>query len=63
MSAPLGDDFAPVDVDMVRWGSLTLHLTDEASGHVFWDSVLEGYGSGDYPLQRLARPQLAHCIR
>lgn len=56
-----GPDFDPADVDRVHWGSLTLEFFDGSSGHIYWDSVFEEYGAGDYPIQRLARAKLAEC--
>ncbi len=48
-------------IEMVDWGSLRLEFYRHGTARVFWDSNLEGYGSGDYPLQRLASPMLADC--
>lgn len=56
-----GADFDSTAVEFVEWGSLTLELLDDGSARVEWDSLLEGFGSGSYPLEHLARPMLAEC--
>lgn len=56
-----GNDFDPAMIDNVDWGSLRIEFNDADTGRVFWDSNLESYGSGDYPIVRLARPLLADC--
>lgn len=56
-----GDQFDPALIAFDHWGALTLEFFDEESGHVYWDSVREAYGSGDYPLKRLSGPRLAEC--
>ena len=56
-----GIDFDPELVDRVPWGSLTMTFDDDLNGHVWYDSVDEEYGNGDYPIERLARPMLAEC--
>ncbi|RFF28729.1 MULTISPECIES: hypothetical protein [unclassified Wenzhouxiangella] len=56
-----GDDFDPDAIDNVDWGTLLVEFSDADTGRVYWDSNLEDYGSGDYPIVRLARPMLAEC--
>ncbi len=56
-----GTDFDSTEIDVVHWGSLTLHFDDDLSGHAWFDSELPEYGSGDFSLSRLARPMLAEC--
>ena len=61
VSAELGPSFTPTDVQFVPWGSLRMEFYDDLNGHMWFDSVFEEYGSGDYPIERLARPMLAEC--
>lgn len=61
VGATYGEDFDPADVDRLPWGSLTLEFIDNESGHASWDSAIEEYGAGDYPLRRLAQARLAEC--
>jgi hypothetical protein len=56
-----GVDFDPEQVDRVPWGSLVMEFDDDLNGHVWFDSLDDDYGSGDYPITRLARPMLADC--
>ncbi len=62
---PLGTHFGPsfnaTDVDLVHWGTLTLEFDSDLAGQVSWNSVFQDYGSGNYPIKRLTRPQLAEC--
>ncbi len=58
------DDGMPFNADGIEhlhWGTLTIEFEDDDSGHIWFDSVDEDYGSGDYPIERLARPMLADC--
>lgn len=48
-------------LETLDWGELRLSFSNEDSGHVWFDSHIEGFGSGDYPIERLARPMLAEC--
>ncbi len=57
----LGPGFDSGEIDHVVWGSLRLEFYGEERGRVFWESMAEGYGSGEYPIERLARPKLADC--
>lgn len=57
----VGPDFDSSEIDYIDWGSLRLEFYREGGGRVFWDAQLEGYGSGDYPVERLAQPMLAEC--
>lgn len=61
VGATYGPDFDPADVERINWGWLEIQFHDENTGHVFFYSMLEAYGSGDFPIQRLARPMLADC--
>lgn len=56
-----GDDFDPASIELTHWGSLTLEFTDQDSGRVSWNSVKEGFGSGEHPIARLTAPRLAEC--
>lgn len=55
-----GEDFNAEDVELIPWGSLDLRFETEDSGEVSWNGP-EGFGSGGYPITRLARPMLAEC--
>jgi hypothetical protein len=57
----LGPNFDSEAVEHIEWGSLRLDFHSDGTGHAYWDSVLADYGSGDYSLERLARPMLAEC--
>ncbi|WP_376693886.1 leucine-rich repeat domain-containing protein [Wenzhouxiangella sp. EGI_FJ10409] len=59
--AYFGAEFESSDVEVIEWGELNIQFNDENTGHVYWDSTVDGYGSGDYPIERLARPMLAEC--
>ena len=61
IGATFGPDFDPAAVEMREWGDLVVEFLHDGTGHIFWDSNLEDYGSGDYPIERLARPKLAEC--
>lgn len=57
-------DAMPFDAGGIEdfpWGTLTMEFHDDHSGHVSYSSNLEEYGSGNYSIQRLARPSLAEC--
>ena len=56
-----GTDFDPDEIEFTPWGSLMMEFDDDMNGHVWFDSLNEEYGSGDYPIKRLARPKLAEC--
>ncbi|QOC22911.1 hypothetical protein IC757_01750 [Wenzhouxiangella sp. AB-CW3] len=56
-----GPDFDPDEVEFTHWGSLVMAFDDDLNGHIWYDSVNEDYGSGDYSIERLARPMLAEC--
>lgn len=55
-----GPDFDPEMIDFFEWGDLAIRFDDDDNGHVNWDGPAD-YGTGDYPIQRLARPLLAEC--
>jgi Leucine-rich repeat (LRR) protein len=57
----LGPHFDGDEIEYVEWGSLTLEFYHDGTAHAFWDSALEEFGSGDYPIEPLARPMLADC--
>lgn len=59
VGATYGPDFDPADVERINWGWLEIQFHDENTAHVFFYSTFEAYGSGDFPVQRLARPMLA----
>lgn len=56
-----GRDFAIGEIDFARWGRLEIEFDDDLNGHVWFESELAGYGTGNYPIERLARPMLAEC--
>lgn len=56
-----GGDFEPAKIELVDWGNLQIVFDDSNSGHLSYSSHLEGFGSGDYALSRLARPLLPDC--
>ena len=62
---PVGGQFGPAfdseAVEARNWGSAEIRFDGNGGGHVIWDSEIEGYGSGNYSLQRLATPELADC--
>lgn len=56
-----GEEFDEDEIEHVDWGRLTLTFFDESTGEISYESNLPEYGSGGYPIQRLARPMLAEC--
>jgi len=58
-----GPEFDPAEIRLIEWGRIEFDLEIVDADHpVFrWDSAIEGYGSGSYELERLARPMLADC--
>lgn len=56
-----GPGFDSSDIEHVAWGKLRLEFHQRGTAHVHWESQLNDYGSGDYSLERLARPMLAEC--
>jgi hypothetical protein len=56
-----GSDFDESEIELIDWGSLTLTFDNEDSGHIWYESRLDDYGSGNFPIERLARPMLADC--
>jgi hypothetical protein len=42
-------------------GQSDLEFTNDLNGHISYDSVDPDFGSGSYPIERLARPLLAEC--
>jgi hypothetical protein len=61
VGATYGPDFDPDDIDMIDWGTITIVFDESDSAHVQFESNLEDFGSGDFPIERLARPKLAEC--
>lgn len=61
VGAQFGNQFDAGDVHALDWGELTIEFDDEDYGHIYWDSDVEGYGSGDYEIERLAQPMLTEC--
>ena len=57
-----GNAFNPAAVNHVVWGELRLQFGFDGRGSVRWSSVLPGYGSGEFALQRLTRPPLAPLV-
>jgi hypothetical protein len=56
-----GEDFNPDDVNRIPWGEMHFDLTidcatNTATGSVSYDSVIEGFGSGQYNITQLTRP-------
>lgn len=54
----------PADVsgiENIDWGELRLSFGGEGNGSAWFESHLEGYGSDEYDIERLARPMLAEC--
>lgn len=54
----------PVDtsgIENLDWGELQIGFGSEGGGEVWFESLFENYGSGNYPIERLARPMLAEC--
>jgi hypothetical protein len=56
-----GTDFDSGEIEHVDWGSLTLTFESQDAAQVAYQSHIAAYGSGGYPLARLARPRLADC--
>lgn len=54
-----GNNFTPAAVNNVVWGELRMRFGYDGRGSVRWASVLPGYGSGEFTLQRLTRPPQA----
>lgn len=50
--ARFGDAFDAADVERIPWGSLRIKLACD-SGEAHYESIIEGFGSGDFVLQRL----------
>lgn len=59
--ARFGPQFDPDDVEVIEWGELEIRFFDDNTGQVVWDSELDGYGAGEYDIERLAQPMLAEC--
>jgi hypothetical protein len=47
-------------VEGLDWGELRITF-DDGIGYVYFESTDEAFGSGDYAIERLARPMLAEC--
>jgi hypothetical protein len=61
LGASFGPEFDPQDVELVEWGELRIQFSDADTGKVIFNSDIEDYGSGSYPIERLAKPMLADC--
>ena len=61
VGATYGPSFNPEDVEHTDWGDLLIVFHDQNSAHVDFDSNLDEFGTGDFPIERLARPMLAEC--
>ncbi len=59
--ATFGPEFNPADVERVEWGELTIWFFDANTADIEWTSNDPAYGSGSYPIERLAQPMLAEC--
>ncbi len=57
-----GPGFDPDDVELSRWGELTLRFDDCRRGRAEWSGPVE-YGAGSRDLQRLARIEGLPCER
>ncbi|MEN1729483.1 MAG: hypothetical protein AAGJ52_13690 [Pseudomonadota bacterium] len=51
----------PENVELEHWGELTIEFFDDFSGEVRYVSNDPLFGSGTFPIARLARPMLAEC--
>ncbi|MDZ7791075.1 MAG: hypothetical protein U5L08_11410 [Xanthomonadales bacterium] len=60
-SATYGPDFDPADVELAEWGELTIDFGEPGVAEARFESHLDDYGSGAFPIERLARPMLADC--
>jgi hypothetical protein len=56
-----GTNFDPDDIVWEDWGRLAIDFFRQGTGHVYWDSNDDDFGTGDHPIERLARPMLAEC--
>lgn len=56
-----GRDFDSDEIEVVDWGSMELQFRETGDGRIIWNSELESFGNGEYPIERLARPMLANC--
>lgn len=54
---------APVpDAETDYWGTLQLEMTDCQSGDIVFDSVDPNFGSGQFPIERLANVKQLGCV-
>ena len=56
-----GADFDPQLIQDVDWGSLELVFDDTNTGQLSYESDLDRFGSGEYPISRLTQPLLPDC--
>jgi hypothetical protein len=56
-----GAGFDPDEIELLEWGQIHFEFHPPDSGTVEWESNLEGYGSGEFPIERLTQPMLADC--
>lgn len=47
-------------VEGIEWGEVHISFDDDA-GLVYFDSDIAEFGTGEFPIERLARPMLADC--
>jgi len=58
----LGPDFEPEAIERDEWGELIMSFSDDQlTGSIQYTSNDPAYGSGSYPIERLARPRLVTC--
>ena len=56
-----GPDFNADDVELMPWGRFELRFFSDDEASIYWESDHADFGTGDYALERLARPKLAEC--
>jgi hypothetical protein len=61
IGARSGTGFDASQLELRDWGRLTLEFNENDQGLARFESGLANFGSGEFPLQRLARPMLADC--
>jgi hypothetical protein len=48
-------------IEFLPFGSLVIEFDDDMNGHAWFESDDPNFGSGNFPIERLARPMLAEC--
>jgi hypothetical protein len=61
IGARSGTGFDASQLELRNWGRLTLEFNENDQGLARYQSNDPEFGSGEFPLQRLARPMLAEC--